>query len=66
MCYLNQVKHYKPKAMLYLNYVKQNITSVLWFTTHVKQNAKNAMYLLNYETHKQLMHSVFIHLSTVH
>ena len=60
MCYLNQVKHSQPNAMLYSNYVKQNTTSVLCFSTHVKQNPKNAMYLLNHLTHKTINKFCFI------
>ena len=54
MCYLNQVKHCKARAMHYLNYSKHNSNSTLCFSTYsyVKQNANNAMYLLNHVTHK--------------
>ena len=63
MCYLNQVKHCKPKAMLYLIYVKQNTTSVLWFTTHVKQNAKNAMYVSFKSWNTQTINAFCFHTS---
>ena len=64
LCYLNQVKHSKPSAMLYLNYVKQNTTSVYCLSTHVKQNANNDKYLSNYVTHKTSNIFVLINLSS--
>ena len=60
MCYLNQVKHCKTRAMLYINYIKQNLISVLCFSTHVKQIANNAMQLLNDVTHKTINVFFFI------
>ena len=60
MCYLNQVKHCKPTAMLYSNYIKHNRSSVLCFSTHVKQNPNNAMYLSNHGTHKTIKAFCFI------
>ena len=54
MCYLNQVKHCKPRVMLYLYYNKHNSNSTLCFSTYAKQSQNNAMYRLNHGTHKTI------------